>query len=401
MRVEDLRTERSDGIIRFAATVRWDDRSREPCDVYYAIRDSDDERASLNPDSFRIPASIVALHDGERNLSGAEPLCPVLHDGLQNAFAWLSRWSGSTTVAPVLDFPIGCSHPRPGPSPESAAFLSGGVDSLALIVNNQGGDPPVRERRFSMALAVAGIQKNRWNCLDDVAQELEHVSMEMGPIGDAANLDIVPVATNIRSLHPETKLWKYEFQGAALAGVAHLFAKSLGDVSIASTWKISHLGMWGSHPLLDPNFGTDTLRIWHELAHLSRLGKLRIISRVPEFLNSLNVCNSVVTDGINCGRCEKCLRTMLELAALGLLEESGAFEGASLEPDDLRVIHIDERGLEAEYLELVGPLRAVGRGDLADAIARQIRLGHASKARRLLGGLAGHWRSRASRVAAP
>lgn len=405
MQVGDLRVEKSRGVTRFVATVRWDDREREPCEVYYAVLERHGDLAALNPDSFRIPASIVALHDGERRISGAEPMCPILHDGLENNFAWLGRWMKAPAVAPVLDFPVGCAHPRPGPSSENAAFLSGGLDSLALIVNNRRGDPPVQERRLSTAFAVAGIQKQRWNRLDDVAAELERVSEDLGPIGELADLRIVPIATNIRDLHPETEFWKYEFQGAAMAGIAHVFAGSMGNVSIASTWKISHLGMWGSHPLLDPNFGTDTLRIWHELAHLSRLEKLKIISQVPEFLDLLNVCNAATIDDTNCGHCEKCIRTMLELETMGLLEASGAFDSASLKPNDLRAVdtyaityHL---WLEVEYRELIEPLRAVGRDDLADVLTRHIRRGSAIRARKRIAGLPSRWRSRIPGISAP
>lgn len=237
-----------------------------------------------------------------------------------------------------------------------------------------------------MALVVVGIQKHRWNNITDLAGKLEAAESQLAPIGAETGLDIVPVATNIRDLNPATAFWQYEFQGAALAGIGHLFADSLRSVSIASTWSIGHLRNWGSHPLLDPNFGTDSLSIWHELAHLSRLDKLKIISNRPTLLQLLNVCNGRTENDSNCGRCEKCIRTMLGLEALGLLARNDAFSRASLTPADLRAIRIGHPGIESEYLELIDPLRGIGRNDLASKIGRLVHLNRIQ--RRLRAGFA-------------
>ncbi len=372
--IDNYRTEGGQGITRFLATVRWEDRTREPFDVSFAVQEQDTARATLNPDAFRVPAAIVALHDHEQRISGEGELCPFLRDGLENSFAWLRRWAGSSSPGPTIDLPVRCSHPGVETA-ASGMLLSGGVDSMAALVANHTAYPHGHERRFSVAFVVVGIQHYRWAHLDEVEAQLGAARKQLAPVGDATGVNIVPVATNLRGLNRDSWFWKYEFQGAALSGIAHLFATSLSDVAIASTWQISHLDRWGSHPLLDPGYGTHSLRIWHELAHLGRLEKTELIAQRPELLQPLNVCNERAGGDLNCGHCEKCVRTMLALESMGQLGESEAFARVTLRRDDLRGIRIGDRGLEGEYLELIEPLLRVGRPDLASAISRMVRFG--------------------------
>ena len=65
-------------------------------------------------------------------------------------------------------------------------------------------------------------------------------------------------------------------------------------------------------------FSTDTLRIYSEGANLTRLQKLKEISKFPITYKYLNVCS---LKGHNCGMCEKCIRTMAALDSIGSLDK--------------------------------------------------------------------------------
>src|SRR4029078_454714 len=86
----------------------------------------------------------------------------------------------------------------------------------------------------------------------------------------------------------------------------------------------SGLGPWGSHPLLDPLFGTSALRFVHDGLGASRARKARPTRPTELARRHLFVCdNPNPGDPLpNCGRCEKCLRTMTELLFAGALAES-------------------------------------------------------------------------------
>lgn len=70
--------------------------------------------------------------------------------------------------------------------------------------------------------------------------------------------------------------------------------------------------------LLTGAFSTDQLRIYSEGGNLSRLEKTRKVVTYPPSYKYLNVC---VSTEKNCGRCEKCTRTLLALDVLGALDK--------------------------------------------------------------------------------
>lgn len=70
--------------------------------------------------------------------------------------------------------------------------------------------------------------------------------------------------------------------------------------------------------LLTGALSTDHLRIYSEGGNLSRLEKTRKVVTYPPSYKYLNVC---VSTEKNCGRCEKCTRTLLALDVLGALDK--------------------------------------------------------------------------------
>jgi hypothetical protein len=88
-----------------------------------------------------------------------------------------------------------------------------------------------------------------------------------------------------------------------------------GKVFIAASHTYAELFPWGSHPLTDSMWSSDATEIVHDGADASRSEKLRRIVQAPPLLEGLRVC--WMDAGYNCGRCEKCLRTMAALRALG------------------------------------------------------------------------------------
>jgi len=123
--------------------------------------------------------------------------------------------------------------------------------------------------------------------------------------------------------------------------------------------------------LLDPYYSSAHFRVEHDLFSMSRIEKTALVAQWPEGLANIRVCQNDDLGGPNCGTCEKCIRTITTLAALG--EPTGglaAFPGAELRCElihtmdeyDMLVGHSD---LCAWYLELVPLLRLRGLEDIA------------------------------------
>jgi len=190
-----------------------------------------------------------------------------------------------------------------------------------------------------------------------------------------ASITLVPVYTNIRHLHGGSSFFREKFHGAILGAVAHAFSRRLTVVSIASTYDIPNLGPWGSHPFLDTNYSSSDLRILHTDIRLSRLDKVRLIADWPVALQNIKVCGPN-WPGVNCGRCEKCVRTMLELLIAGVLEKTKAFPNVVSKELILSAVEITNPFKESCYRDLIAPLTEKGHHDLVHAIERQLSRYH-------------------------
>jgi hypothetical protein len=167
--------------------------------------------------------------------------------------------------------------------------------------------------------------------------------------------------------------WMYEFHGAALAATAHAVSRRINRVYIPGTIEAPKLEPWGSHPALDPHYSTVDLQVVHEGLTLSRLDKVRLISDWDVALRNLRVCTMNPTEGLNCGQCEKCMRTMLELLACDRLDRTTSFTQRDLTADQILQIPVDLDFPAVWYEEVLASLVERGRHDLTRAIEIQMR----------------------------
>lgn len=134
------------------------------------------------------------------------------------------------------------------------------------------------------------------------------------------------------------------------------------------TATIEELHPWGSHPPLDPNYSSADLQIRHEGLQLSRLDKARLVAGWDAALQNIRICWTNPTDDLNCGRCEKCVRTMTEFLVVGKLAQSRAFPFHDVSPDLIANLPTVAPYIDAQWLDLINPLREIGRLDLVEAI---------------------------------
>jgi hypothetical protein len=110
----------------------------------------------------------------------------------------------------------------------------------------------------------------------------------------------------------------------------------------------------------------------HDGGRFSRLEKVRDLASWPTAIAALRVCPTRLEDGANCGRCEKCLRTRLELLAAGI-DETSAF-GPSLTPIGLwdEAVPAPTGHRAIMYEDLLPPLRARGLGAICRLLEEKI-----------------------------
>jgi hypothetical protein len=251
-------------------------------------------------------------------------------------------------------------------------FLSGGIDSLAALRVNKASYSAQHPGSVKDCLLIHGFDIGGVIKRGMKYHVFDRAKAAMSLVAEDAKVTLIPVYTNIRHLCDERDLWLNKFFGAVLAAVAHAFDSRLNLVYIASSYDIPNLGPCGSHPLLDPEYSSFDLTIKHRDLALSRLDKLRLVADWDVAFNNFRVCLANVEDRLNCGKCEKCVRTMTELLAIGVLQKTNAFVENDVSPELFAGFDITIRHRAPFYEAILPLLEERGRDDLVQTIKSKL-----------------------------
>ncbi|SMY03441.1 hypothetical protein BANT918_02833 [Brevibacterium antiquum CNRZ 918] len=89
---------------------------------------------------------------------------------------------------------------------------------------------------------------------------------------------------------------------------------------LPATYSYADQYPWGSHPLFDPLWSTEYLKVVHDGAEATRVEKTQRISDNPSAQQHLRICFQKKGD-YNCGQCSKCIRTKIALELSGVLNK--------------------------------------------------------------------------------
>jgi hypothetical protein len=169
--------------------------------------------------------------------------------------------------------------------------------------------------------------------------------------------------------------WERVFQDAVFASIAHAFTPRFSTMCLAATYDIPNVQPAGAHPLLALSYSCRDLRIQYDGLTLSRLDKLRLISDWDVALQNIRTCNKsdlYRPEMLNCGKCRKCVNTMLALTALGRLGDTRAFPQNGISSEFLRS-NFDIYGTTVMWWqEIMQPLRGQGHEELARVIEKKL-----------------------------
>ena len=365
MKIENFRTTKNHDLLRVAATVIWENCGRPTQEIYFETTAQFADSLTCDPHAFLIASIIPAMHYGEKRIYLDAEICPELRTGLIEAMKWLQQWyKGDRTLVSIeakTKFNFAAFEFQ-----RAAFFFSGGIDSLATLRVNRLNFPLEHPRSFKDGILILGLEGH------EVEDQLtgQHLNL-LSQLAIAADINLVPVYTNIRDLNRDLEFWHNEFQSAVLSAVAHAFSTRFTDVTIASSEYAPFLVPYATHPLLDLNYSSQNLQIRHDSVLLSRLDKTKIVAEWNVGLQNLKVCTRNQYEDLNCGRCEKCLRTMTALEAVGMLEKTKVFLRKDLSEEVLvNGAYIGDEGIKYCYLETVDLLKKRGREDLVRGINR-------------------------------
>ncbi len=368
VKIHDFRLDTGDRALRGSAAVEWEDSPRPPRRLTFSTQGDLAGAFEPAPEAFVLSMASAASRAGERRLHVAARLCSVFANGLRSALALLDSWYGGSRAAMTIEA-AGGFRARARGSPVAAMFLSGGVDSLHMLQRNRLVVPPSHPGFFRVAIHARSFgyagdaddaeARNLWERASDGARR----------IAGAEGLAFAVVHSDARLFEPDRKFFIAESHAALLAASAHLFPGALRSASIASSADLRrHYRPWGSHPLLDPLYGSGAIAIRHAGHEFARLEKVSDLSRWDVAMGGLIVCNeSPLPAGVtNCGQCEKCMRTLCELLAVGAVSRASTFAVRDVTPDSIRRLRTVEASAIRRWVDLRRELR--DRADLCAAI---------------------------------
>ncbi len=245
---------------------------------------------------FVVALTLVAMLARESLIVDA-PVSARLLDHLPGVQDYYRAWYRGRIDEIKVDAPPETLAPGP---PTTACCFSGGVDSWYTLLRAPA-DPPI-----TVALTV-GTLHNRFDGAERAAR--------------LAEVERLAVGRGLRPVLVETNLVE------AVAGAVHQFrvfgptlisaglALGMQRLVLATSKSIRSLGMWNSHPLLDPHWSTERTEVVHHGIEASRIEKLATIANSDVPWSAVHVC---LMGSTNCGRCEKCIRTMVELHLVGV-----------------------------------------------------------------------------------
>ncbi len=368
MRISDFRQDSVGEAIRLSAAVAWEDVDLPAERVFVEVEGAAPAEVSPSPESFAIRAALAALRQRERRVLVEGSLCPRLRDGLRQALRTLNTWYVGDRVEPVLEASLGFRALAPRPRPRAGLFLSGGADSLFLLRSNRMNYPADHPSSFHTAVFVPNfgvpleaVESPR------AADVLLRQRSAVSKIAAAAGLRLLTSSALSSELGEDSPYRASSSHGARLAAHGHLFAE-LDSISIAPSYDATYYRPWGSHPLLDPLYSSSSLEVRHEGFGYTRIERVDAVARWSEGLPHLIVCaqGPLETGKANCGRCEKCVRTMIELFLADSLSEEGPFGVGDLDASLIDPFFLDPLST-GHWRPLPSSLRAKGRDDLAAA----------------------------------
>jgi hypothetical protein len=371
MEVLDIAHSWRNGIATVTARVR-PDGEREPLDLWYRF-----EGLVEPPGGFAegVAAGLIVPCMFERQpLSIPAEISSTFLANTATAQRILADWYDY--LAPVEIRPSGVIDDNGPRSAGIGSCFSSGVDSWYSLLKH--------EARISHLLLIRGFDIGLGN--DTLWQPARELA---ATVAERLGKRLVTCETNLRQIADKRRcawgrpfagdFWGECLHGAALASIALLLRRTIGEIIVPATHTHAQLKPWGSSPLLDPWWSDGHVGITHDGCEATRVDKVRRLVQSDIALETLRVCYHD-TPAINCGHCEKCLRTMMALRLCGGLARSRTFPTA-LSMAELRALVIPAH-VKHHYLLLRDEARGAGDIELLKAI--EVILGRRPSARQSL-----------------
>jgi Glycosyl transferase family 2 len=248
-----------------------------------------------------------------------------------------------------------------------AVFFSGGVDSWGTLLD----EPEITDLVFVRGFDLLLGAEHHLGLVDQVEERLQEAA-------DAIGLPLHVVETNLRELSDPLVPWEAYF-GCAAVTVA-LFLAPLFDrclITGDSDYEVHDAS--GANRMVDQLWSTERLEIVDAGGRHSRVARTARLLDEPVAWRTLRTCWENPDGAYNCGRCRKCLMTMVTLEALGGRERIATFP-SELDLDAVAALEFERPVVLTLWEDVLDATRTAGRPDLERAVEAAV-----SRTRRKLG----------------
>ncbi|MDP2561431.1 hypothetical protein [Psychrobium sp. 1_MG-2023] len=351
MIISDCRIEKNADYATLLAEVCFENNDKPPLTLNISLPRSRENMLQCSFEPFLLGAFPAALLHSEHRIHIEGNLCPYLKSNLEAAMRlqkhwWFTKDHRLPTITAVSYFPTDLTHNDRAP----ACFFSGGIDSISALLTNAQTFSTDHPMRYKYALLAFGLD------IGDPNREIpsglfERALAEQDKLAQELDLTLIPIYTNIRDIEPDGKFYETMHFAALLSGLAHALGNRINSSAIASDLAAEYLTSWGGHPSLNCFYRSSYQDFLTECHHLDRTQKVGLVAQNETALASIRVCyntDHIDNEHINCGYCEKCVRTKLALLAYGKLEHATCFPDSTIDIDKLRLVNMKDI-LSVEY----------------------------------------------------
>jgi hypothetical protein len=289
--------------------------------LWYRVPDSYSQYFSFQSDAFLVPGLLAGMYFKE-DIKVRGTVSPKLAYHLDE-YQQLLHFILPEDVTPVEIKYDQLKPLQAKPSGVGTTF-SGGVDSFFTIWKHLPQNQPNPDYQITHGVFIKGFDILPSD--DQLYKFLfEKYNWEGGKIG----ITLIPLETNLVSITHQ-RLPLPHFYGPIIAAAGIVFAGGFQRFFIPSScdYQKTRVTSYTSNPILDRLLSTDTLDIIHHGSTYLRVEKVRDISDWEIAQRLLRVCENhqFEKDTWNCSRCEKCLRTMIPIYALGKMGKFKTFK---------------------------------------------------------------------------
>lgn len=297
----------ADGSITVSAIIEYPDQTRTS--VWFRVPSHYRAIITSSCDPLVVATLLLAM-SRSTDIKVHGEVSPLL---LRNLTEFQAAWS---SWRPNLYHPIEISAEvereqfNPEAGEKAIAAFSGGVDSSFTVWRHRTNRCGRLQRNLQAGLVVHGFDIPL-----EKQQAFNRATEKAGAILSSLDMELIPMSTNIRSFALN---WEDLF-GTAAASCLMLLKGGYSAGLIASSFPYQALSFpYGSNPITDWLLSSQAFSIVHDGAEFTRIEKIGELTNWKEAKQNLRVCWQGQEPDKNCGRCEKCLRTILIFRIFGV-----------------------------------------------------------------------------------